>query len=140
MPDNNTNAYDYGESWFSVAGDVDDFIFTRQKDRKNILRAVSARRIFFRKWCRIGVNFRSFFRRQIAQPQPVRFHHLAADVVLLPTVCMGKKPMIIASAGDEQSFFFAKERRLRGKNFAMRGIIGLDAAQSQRTQLIKSGV
>lgn len=27
MPDNNTNAYDYGENWFSVAGDVDDFIF-----------------------------------------------------------------------------------------------------------------
>ena len=27
MPDNNTSAYDYGESWFSVAGDVDDFIF-----------------------------------------------------------------------------------------------------------------
>ena len=46
MPDNNTNAYDYGESWFSVAGDVDDFIFYGAEG-KNILRAVSARRIFF---------------------------------------------------------------------------------------------
>ena len=114
--------------------------FTRQKDREKYPPSGERPENFFRKWCRIGVNFRSFFRRQIAQPQPVRFHHLAADVVLLPTVCMGKKPMIIASAGDEQSFFFAKERRLRGKNFAMRGIIGLDAAQSQRAQLIKSGV
>ena len=47
MPDNNTNAYDYGESWFSVAGDVDDFIFYGQKRQEKYLRAVSARRIFF---------------------------------------------------------------------------------------------
>ena len=70
----------------------------------------------------------------------MRFHHLAADAMLLPTAHVGKKPMIIASAGDEQPFFLAEQRRLRCKNFTVRGIVGLDAAQPQRTQLIKSGV
>ena len=78
-----------------------------------------------------GVNFRSFFRRQIAQSQSVRFHHLAADVVLLPTVCMGKKPMIIPLPLVMSSpFFFAKSAVCVAKIFAMRGIIGLDTAQS----------
>ena len=27
MPENNTYSFDIGENWFSVAGDVDDFIF-----------------------------------------------------------------------------------------------------------------
>ncbi len=36
MPDNNTSAYDYGESWFSVAGDVDDFIFYGAEGQEKI--------------------------------------------------------------------------------------------------------
>ena len=29
-------AYDYGESWFSVAGDVDDFIFYEAEGQEKI--------------------------------------------------------------------------------------------------------
>ena len=36
MPDNNTSTYDYGENWFSVAGDVDDFIFYEGETQEKI--------------------------------------------------------------------------------------------------------
>ena len=36
MAENNTNIYGYGENWFSVIGDVDDFIFYGVEEQEKI--------------------------------------------------------------------------------------------------------
>ena len=36
MPENNTYSFDVGENWFSVAGDVDDFIFYGTEEQEKI--------------------------------------------------------------------------------------------------------
>ena len=36
MPENNTYSFDIGENWFSVVGDVDDFIFYGTEEQEKI--------------------------------------------------------------------------------------------------------
>ena len=62
MPENNTYSFDIGENWFSVAGDVDDFIFYGTEEQEKYPPSDKRPENFFRKWCRNGVNFRSFLR------------------------------------------------------------------------------
>ena len=79
-------------------------------------------------------------RQQVAQPQPVRFHHQAADAVLFPAAGVGKQPVVIAAAGDQQPFFLTEQRRLRREGLAVGGVVGFYSTQSCAAQLIVNGI